>query len=98
MHSLAILAAFASTALAAPAAHLEPRAGGFCPAGFLYSSPVCCSTGVLGVLSLDCKPPSKSPDSMNSFKSICASQAGKAMCCVIPVAGLAVLCTEPSGV
>ncbi|KAJ6782984.1 hypothetical protein PWT90_10380 [Aphanocladium album] len=67
-----------------------------CPAG-LYSNPQCCSAGVLGVAGLDCGNPSRTPTSGDDFKSICAASGKKAQCCVLPVAGQAVLCQDAIG-
>ncbi|KAF4594860.1 Hydrophobin 2 [Ophiocordyceps camponoti-floridani] len=61
----------------------------------LYSNAQCCATDVLGVADLDCKSPSRTPTSLADFNSICAGVGNRARCCVIPVAGLAVLCKDP---
>ncbi|KAG6186104.1 hypothetical protein E4U10_005883, partial [Claviceps purpurea] len=65
-----------------------------CPSG-LYSVPQCCATGLLGVLDLDCQSPSRTSFSSSDFKSTCRSEGRKARCCVLPVAGQDVLCTNP---
>ncbi|PHH70927.1 hypothetical protein CDD83_5315 [Cordyceps sp. RAO-2017] len=73
-----------------------PGNGGksLCAAG-LYSSPQCCSTDVLGVAGLDCKAPSSGPTDLAGFKGICGAAGKSARCCVLPVAGQDVLCTDP---
>ncbi|KAM4056073.1 fungal hydrophobin domain-containing protein [Hirsutella rhossiliensis] len=68
-----------------------------CPKGLLYSIPQCCQTGILGVASLDCQAPSSIPRFGYSFQSICGSKGRKAQCCSVPLANLAVLCTDPVG-
>ncbi|KAM3503730.1 hypothetical protein MY10362_004000 [Beauveria mimosiformis] len=67
-----------------------------CPRG-LYRNPQCCATDVLGVADLNCDKPSGTPTSGDEFKSICAAVGQQAMCCVIPVAGQALLCQEAVG-
>ncbi|KAG5916041.1 hypothetical protein E4U42_007816, partial [Claviceps africana] len=60
----------------------------------LYSNPQCCAVNVLGVAALDCKNPSRKPTNAGDFKSTCASVGKKAQCCVLPLLGQDVLCTE----
>ncbi|OWT43591.1 fungal hydrophobin domain-containing protein [Pochonia chlamydosporia 170] len=67
-----------------------------CPSG-LYANPQCCSTDVLGVAGLDCKSPSSAPTSGDNFKAVCSASGKQAKCCVVPVAGQAVLCTDAPG-
>ncbi|PTB70192.1 hydrophobin Hfbi with detergent, partial [Trichoderma citrinoviride] len=62
-----------------------------CP-GFLYGSPQCCDTSVLGVLDLSCDPPSRTPADFEEFNAICQENGRQAQCCVIPLAGQALLC------
>ncbi|GAP92420.2 putative hydrophobin-like protein [Rosellinia necatrix] len=68
-----------------------------CPDG-LYSSPQCCATDILGIADLDCHSPSAVPRDPNEFRYICATGGQRARCCVIPVAGQALLCLTPTGV
>ncbi|KAK5996233.1 Trihydrophobin [Cladobotryum mycophilum] len=68
--------------------------GPLCPAG-LYSNPQCCATDVLGIAALDCSNPRETPRSGSSLRSICAAEGQEAKCCAIPVAGQALLCTNP---
>ncbi|KAI6351408.1 hypothetical protein MCOR25_009944 [Pyricularia grisea] len=65
--------------------------------GTLYSSAQCCATDVLGIADLDCAVPTTLPTSASSFTSICAAKGQRARCCVLPVAGQAVLCQAPVG-
>ncbi|KAI0188026.1 fungal hydrophobin-domain-containing protein [Xylaria flabelliformis] len=67
-----------------------------CPSG-LYSVPQCCATDVLGVADLNCNSPSKSFNSAQSFKNVCAAGGQRARCCVLPVLGQSVLCETPAG-
>ncbi|KAM3451491.1 hypothetical protein MY3296_005307 [Beauveria thailandica] len=69
----------------------------FCPQG-LYSNPQCCATDVLGVADINCSNPEHTLTSAKSFQSICAAVGKQAMCCVITVAGQAVLCQKPPDV
>ncbi|KAI1749486.1 hydrophobin-like protein [Xylaria castorea] len=67
-----------------------------CPVG-LYSNPQCCATDALGVADLDCHSPSSAPYSVSNFRDICANGGQRARCCIVPVAGQAVLCQTPPG-
>ncbi|KAL6857349.1 fungal hydrophobin domain-containing protein [Trichoderma novae-zelandiae] len=72
----------------------EDAGADLCPSG-LYSNPQCCATSVLGLLDLDCTSPSKTPGDIEAFNEICANEGSKkAQCCVIPVAGQALLCQD----
>ncbi|KAI0520700.1 fungal hydrophobin-domain-containing protein [Xylaria bambusicola] len=68
-----------------------------CPNG-LFSSAQCCSTDVLGLADLDCASVPAIPTSASEFRSICAASGQRARCCVIPIAGQALLCNTPAGV
>ncbi|KAI0554715.1 fungal hydrophobin-domain-containing protein [Xylaria curta] len=68
-----------------------------CPNG-LYSVPQCCATDVLGVTDLDCHSPPSIPQSADEFRYTCAAGGQRARCCVVPVAGQALLCETPAGV
>ncbi|KAL6706730.1 hypothetical protein ACN47E_005272 [Coniothyrium glycines] len=91
-HSIAILAL---AAMAAAAPFTGPT---LCPAG-LYSNPQCCATDILGVADLDCAVPPTAPSGVDSFIDTCGSVGQRARCCVIHVAGQAVLCqgVSPGG-
>ncbi|KAI0912579.1 fungal hydrophobin-domain-containing protein [Ustulina deusta] len=88
---------YSSTPSPTPTPTPYPTAYAACPNG-LYSDPQCCSTDVLGVADLDCSSTPAIPTSANEFRSICAAGGQRARCCVIPVAGQAVLCETPAGV
>ncbi|KAL9487954.1 hypothetical protein ACSS6W_000231 [Trichoderma asperelloides] len=68
-----------------------------CPTG-LFSSAQCCSTDVLGIADLNCKPPSKTPKDASDFAKICSSTGSEARCCAIPIAGQALLCQDVVGI
>ncbi|KAI1145314.1 fungal hydrophobin-domain-containing protein [Nemania diffusa] len=68
-----------------------------CPSG-LYSVPQCCATDILGLADLDCHSPSVIPRSASEFRFTCAAGGQRARCCVVPVAGQALLCETPAGV
>ena len=84
--------AFAVAAFAAP---LEERQAGLCASG----SPLCCATDVLNLLILDCAAPSVTPTSTNEFISTCSNQGQQAKCCLIPILGQALICSDvnPTG-
>ncbi|KAI0097540.1 fungal hydrophobin-domain-containing protein [Nemania sp. FL0031] len=68
-----------------------------CPSG-LYSVPQCCATDILGLADLDCHSPAAVPQSASEFRFDCATGGQRARCCVVPVAGQALLCETPVGV
>ncbi|KAK0757443.1 hypothetical protein N5P37_010168 [Trichoderma harzianum] len=90
--ALLFTAAFAAPSTEAPA--LVRRANAYCPNG-LYAVPQCCDVDVLGVAALDCRSPPVTPTKCNSFNNICAAIGLQPKCCVLPVAGQALLCTNP---
>ncbi|KAK6527259.1 beta ketoadipyl CoA thiolase, th1 [Arthrobotrys megalospora] len=98
MKFLALAPLLFVTGLASPVPQGGNNPGGYkaCPSG-LYSNAQCCATDVLGVVGLDCENPSSMPTSGDNFKSICVAQSKKALCCVLPVAGQDVLCTDAIG-
>ncbi|KAL7906085.1 fungal hydrophobin domain-containing protein [Trichoderma velutinum] len=71
------------------AAHLCPST--------LYSSAECCATDVLGLADLDCVVPSTAPANADGFQSVCAATGRRPRCCVLPLAGVGVLCQTPIG-
>ncbi|KAJ7615885.1 cerato-ulmin [Roridomyces roridus] len=83
--------------VAAMANPLEVRNSSPAPAacannGALFSVAQCCTTIVLGVAALDCVTPPTDTNADN-FVDACESQGGReAGCCVVPVAGQALLC------
>ncbi|KAL7910497.1 hydrophobin [Trichoderma velutinum] len=97
MQFLAVAALLFTTAFAAPSTEargLARRADAWCPDG-LYAEPQCCDVDVLGVAALDCRVPPVKPSKCKSFQSVCAAIGLQPKCCVLPVAGVAVLCTDP---
>ncbi|EFZ04108.1 hydrophobin 2 [Metarhizium robertsii] len=94
MKLLAVAALLAGAAIAAPTSNTG--GGSVCPSG-LYSNPQCCSTVIIGVIALDCKSPSEVPRDGTDLRNICAKTGQKAACCVIPVAGQALLCETAPG-
>ncbi|PNP43157.1 hypothetical protein TGAMA5MH_05091 [Trichoderma gamsii] len=96
---------FLATALAAPsvdsngngvARRQAPPA--FCPPGLLYTVPQCCDVDVLGVADLDCVAPPSAPSNCKTFAGICSKIGREPKCCVLPIAGQALLCVDPVGV
>ncbi|KAM0452202.1 hypothetical protein ACHAPV_008773 [Trichoderma viride] len=84
-----IAAALFTLGLAAPVTETKPHSiaarGAFsCPGGLTNSSPMCCSTNVLGLLALDC---------MNVGEDGCPG-ASKPNCCTLGLAGQGVICSE----
>ncbi|KAJ7617024.1 hydrophobin [Roridomyces roridus] len=68
-----------------------------CANGALFSVAQCCSSIILGIAALDCVT---APDGTNAdnFVEVCEDQgAREAGCCVVPVAGQALLC-EPAAI
>ncbi|POR35504.1 Hydrophobin-like protein [Tolypocladium paradoxum] len=101
MKFFAVAALFAG-ALAVPTEHGGGGGGGGgdrdfkCPVG-LFNSPQCCATILLGAVGLDCNVPRKGFHDATGLKNVCAGEGKQAACCVLPVAGQAVLCQPASG-
>ncbi|KAF2640110.1 hypothetical protein P280DRAFT_401704 [Massarina eburnea CBS 473.64] len=87
MQFTAILA-FAAAAMAAPM--IEERQAGLCSSG----NPQCCATDVLNVADLNCGTPSVTPATTNDFIDGCASIGQQAKCCLLPVLGQALVCSD----
>ncbi|KAB2104330.1 hypothetical protein AG0111_0g7746 [Alternaria gaisen] len=83
----AVLAFAATAAFAAP---LDERQAGLCASG----TPVCCATDVLNLANLDCAPPAVTPTTINAFIDECASSGQQAKCCLIPILGQALICSD----
>ncbi|KAJ4346620.1 uncharacterized protein N0V89_010551 [Didymosphaeria variabile] len=81
--------AFAAAAIAAPAA-LEERQLPVCTGG----SPLCCATDVLNLADLDCATPATTPTSTNDFIDICTAAGQQAKCCILPILGQALFCSD----
>ncbi|KAI0534880.1 fungal hydrophobin-domain-containing protein [Xylaria digitata] len=90
--------AYSETPTSTRPAYPYPTSGfDACPDG-LYSSPQCCATDILGLADLDCGATPAIPSSADEFRYICAAGGQRARCCVVPVAGQALLCQTPAGV
>ncbi|OAK94104.1 hypothetical protein IQ06DRAFT_382484 [Phaeosphaeriaceae sp. SRC1lsM3a] len=78
----------------------SPGGGSGTPAsvctGALYSQAQCCATDVLGAVGLNCAVPATTVTSTDDFIETCAKTGQQAKCCVIPVAGQDLLCTNVS--
>ncbi|TQW01305.1 fungal hydrophobin domain-containing protein [Cordyceps javanica] len=82
----------------ASAAAIEPiESRSYNPCSGLTSSALCCGTSVDGVLELDCTPPSVNPDSGSAFQASCAAVGKSPGCCLLGLAGLALVCNPPIG-
>ncbi|USP75183.1 hypothetical protein yc1106_02457 [Curvularia clavata] len=86
----AITTVLAFAATAAFAAPLEERQAGLCNSG----TPVCCATDVLNLANLDCAPPPTTPLDINTFISTCAAEGQQAKCCLLPILGQALICSD----
>ncbi|KAF1963726.1 hypothetical protein CC80DRAFT_557595 [Byssothecium circinans] len=84
----AAILAFVAAAMAAPI--LENRQSPLCSSG----SPQCCATDVLNVAILNCASPNVTPTSTNEFIDTCAASGQQAKCCLIPILGQALLCSD----
>jgi hypothetical protein len=95
------LAALFATAMAAPSVELiqaRSTAADLCPRGLIGASLQCCSTDVLGLVSLNCRPPTTTPTSALGFRDICAKNAKQAKCCTASLLEQGVLCPNPVGI
>ncbi|KAF2746898.1 hypothetical protein M011DRAFT_403575 [Sporormia fimetaria CBS 119925] len=88
MQFTAILA-FVTGATAIPAM-LAERQAPLCTGG----TPLCCATDVLDLADLDCFTPPTTPTDVNSFVEICAADGQQAKCCVLPILGQALFCSD----
>ncbi|KIM42521.1 hypothetical protein M413DRAFT_26572 [Hebeloma cylindrosporum] len=59
------------------------------------STALCCSTPVLGAISLDCAPPTDLPNDIPDFKKICSSDGKQAKCCFLAFVNEGFLCRNP---
>jgi hypothetical protein len=91
MKASVILALFASTGMAT----VYDGRNNLCPTGLTYGSITCCSTNVLGLLSLDCESPKNYPRNGRDFRVQCGSRS--AMCCTLEAADQGVLCKKAIG-
>ncbi|KAK4610133.1 hypothetical protein CLAFUW4_14211 [Fulvia fulva] len=63
-----------------------------CPANRV---PQCCQLSVLGVADVTCASPSSGLTSVSAFEADCANDGTTAQCCLIPVLGLGLFCSNP---
>ncbi|KAF6800146.1 fungal hydrophobin [Colletotrichum sojae] len=98
----AIIALFASTAIAVPTGGGGGSGGGSAPAydpcSGLFDTALCCATDVLGIAGLDCGSPPGLPTSPDNFRATCSAIGQRARCCFIPLLGQGLLCQTPAGV
>ncbi|KAK5998950.1 Hydrophobin-1 [Cladobotryum mycophilum] len=100
MKFFAVAALFVAAAIAQPTtidehwANTRSVPGKPCPDG-LFSVPQCCATDVLGVLALDCHAPKRDCPDTGSLRQECAKVGQQARCCLLPVAGQALICQPP---
>ncbi|KAF1836366.1 hypothetical protein BDW02DRAFT_459617, partial [Decorospora gaudefroyi] len=85
--TITAIVALAATAFAAP---LEERQTGLCSSG----TPVCCATDVLNLANLDCSPPDVTPANVNEFIDTCSAEGQQAKCCLVPILGQALICSD----
>ncbi|KAF4437395.1 hypothetical protein F53441_13072 [Fusarium austroafricanum] len=86
----------ASTAFAVPA-----KSPGYdpCPSGGFFGNPECCDANLVGVFSINCRSPTKTPKNAKDFQKICAKSGQKARCCGLAEAGdQGLICQKPVGV
>ncbi|KAL7945292.1 fungal hydrophobin domain-containing protein [Trichoderma barbatum] len=97
MQFSAIIALFASLAIAAPAseaAHELAARDGPCSSGVTNNVPKCCGSGILDLLYLDCKTPTQATSVLNPLSAVCGRVGLQAKCCTVGIAGLGVLCQD----
>ncbi|KAK4610077.1 hypothetical protein CLAFUW4_13723 [Fulvia fulva] len=63
--------------------------GGVCSGNYIAQ---CCQLDVLGAAAVTCNTPSSGITSSQALTSDCAATGTTAMCCLIPVAGQALIC------
>nr|CAD58391.1 cerato-ulmin [Ophiostoma novo-ulmi] len=97
--SIATIALFPSSAMAAPYSG-NSNSDSYDPCtGLLQKSPQCCNTDILGVANLDCHGPPSVPTSPSQFQASCVADGGRsARCCTLSLLGLALVCTDPVGI
>ncbi|PTB69355.1 hypothetical protein BBK36DRAFT_1111500 [Trichoderma citrinoviride] len=94
MQFSAIIALFATLAVAAPAQEAAEYFDGPCTAGVTNNIPKCCGAGILDLLYLDCETPREVSSILNPLDAICARQGLQAKCCTLGIADLGVLCQD----
>ncbi|KAL6876147.1 fungal hydrophobin domain-containing protein [Trichoderma longibrachiatum] len=98
MQFSAIIALFATLAVAAPAQEAVEVAArnldGPCSDGVTNNIPKCCGAGILDLLYLDCKTPTQVTSILNPLSAVCGRVGLQAKCCTVGIAGLGVLCQD----
>ncbi|EHK20020.1 hydrophobin [Trichoderma virens Gv29-8] len=98
MQFSAIIALFASLAIAAPAGetttHELAARDGPCSSGVTNNVPKCCGTGVLDLLYLDCKTPTQATSVLNPLSAVCGRVGLQAKCCTAGIGSVGVLCQD----
>ncbi|KAF2730893.1 hypothetical protein EJ04DRAFT_444165 [Polyplosphaeria fusca] len=89
MRFAATIFALATVAVAYPGM-LQERQTPLCTSG----QALCCATDVLNLADLDCATPSVTPTSINGFIDGCAAEGQQAKCCLLPVLGQALICSD----
>ncbi|KAH7119073.1 fungal hydrophobin-domain-containing protein [Dendryphion nanum] len=89
MQFTTILIAFVASAMAAPVLD-ERQLVPLCSSG----TPQCCATDILNLAVLDCSAPPTTPTSVNNFIDTCSEQGQQAKCCLIPILGQALICSD----
>ncbi|KAL6879222.1 hypothetical protein J3F83DRAFT_725509 [Trichoderma novae-zelandiae] len=87
MHFSAIIALFATLAVAAPATEAAELAArdGPCPSGVTNNIPKCCGSGILDLLYLDCKTPTQATSVLNPLSAVCGRIGLQAKCCTVGI-------------
>ncbi|KAF2711594.1 hypothetical protein K504DRAFT_374771 [Pleomassaria siparia CBS 279.74] len=81
--------AFAAMAAAAPA-QLAERQVPVCSG----TTAQCCATDVLNLADLNCATPPSTPTNTTEFIDICSNIGQQAKCCLLPVLGQALVCSD----
>ncbi|KAM0717108.1 hypothetical protein Q7P37_006960 [Cladosporium fusiforme] len=58
-------------------------------------TPQCCNLNVLDLASITCENPPAAADTVSEFEAVCAETGDAAQCCVLPILGQALLCSDP---
>ncbi|KAK1253214.1 hypothetical protein MKX07_001291 [Trichoderma sp. CBMAI-0711] len=97
MQYSAIVALFATLAVAAPAQEAAADIAlnyGPCTAGVTNNIPMCCGSGILDLLYLDCETPNQVTSVLNPLSAVCGRVGLQAKCCTLGIADLGVLCQD----
>jgi hypothetical protein len=92
MKFFSVLAIF-SGVLAAPSTRGGDDDSFFDPCPTIYGEVLCCNPGV-GNFDINCVKPTIAPTSIDDFKASCASVGKNARCCIAPIFGIELFCTD----